>query len=403
MLEKYMTENAVRVFALLNLGGENIIASWYSSMILLIASGAAILCFSTDNNYYTEARTRLLNFGWLGFSLIFALLSFDEAGSFHENIGDSAVFSMFGHEAGWILFIILIGLVAVYMAGFVLIRVRSVPAALAPALVGILLFASNPIQEEIEINAMQAISADEIWQRPTWLLVAEEGSEIFGSWCLILSMLVYAAKGSSRLTRSDALSTPGISLNFVLSGRPAIVAIGLGLCLLGGLLTAVLLFAGPPEENAGIPENWFTSALAFVAAGLSLYLATRNKRYKWGYLSLCIFCLGLSVMYGTNIYHTFISLLSIRFGTAIMTITFVVLCALTVFVWKAAHHPFTRAGITGWALLFALTIWFSNPYTAEWGFISLSLLVLSLAGAITQTKSGEEIETPIAPKIYAAA
>ncbi|MFT2010243.1 hypothetical protein ACMA1I_16330 [Pontibacter sp. 13R65] len=384
-MDQLMTKNVIKLFSLGNLASENVLASWYSGMLLLLASVAALLCFSADYQYYVSWKDRMLSYGWIGFSLIFALLSLDEVGSFHETIGDTAAFNVIGNDLGWIVFFVLVGLVALYMAGFVLLRLWSFKAALVPAMVGILFFASNPIQEHIEISAMRNAAADEVWLRPTWLLLLEEGSEIFGSWSLILAMLVYAAKSSTRNNFKNLAAKQGIYFQYEVSAKLVLLLLGSGLCLSGGLLTAFLLFApAERDEHAGIAENWFPSAVAFLASLLSLFLASKSNHHKGAFVMLAIFCVGLSAFYASSIYYTFYGLLSIRFGTSLTVITLILLSVLTTFLWKADKRSLSRLCTLGWAVFISVAILSGQPNAVDWGFIAVSLLTLSLAGAITQ-------------------
>ncbi len=71
-----------------NLCTENVISSWYSSMLLLSVAAGSAVAFAADRKAGTEAKPhRWLGFGWLIFGVIFAGLSFDEMASFHERLG----------------------------------------------------------------------------------------------------------------------------------------------------------------------------------------------------------------------------------------------------------------------------------------------------------------------------
>ena len=152
------TSIASLVLEQLNLAQENVVATWYSSMLILQVAIMSAICFITERQHLGHWRDRLLSFGWLVFCAMFTLLSFDEIGSFHESIGDTAVFKLIANSdtGGWDAFYVLVGLAALFMLAFVWVKIRRILWALVFAILGVLFFLSNPLQEVYEINAMNA-------------------------------------------------------------------------------------------------------------------------------------------------------------------------------------------------------------------------------------------------------
>ena len=106
-----------------HLATENVVAAWYSSMLLLTVAIAAVIAFACDRRQSHRGLERAIDAGWLVIAGCFALLSLDEIGSLHERIGmvtrgDSA-------PNGWVYALAVpIGLIALFMAAFAWLRLR---------------------------------------------------------------------------------------------------------------------------------------------------------------------------------------------------------------------------------------------------------------------------------------
>ena len=159
---------------------------------------AATVCFLIDMQRYTRLKDRILNIGWLGIITIFILLSFDEMGSFHEMIGETALFKKMGHDtgAGWVAFYALIGITGLFMIIFFILKFKTNKLALLLTVLAVLLFLSNPFQEKYEINAYRNAANPATWKRPMFFLLLEEGSEIFASFFFLYSFVIYSIAGT---------------------------------------------------------------------------------------------------------------------------------------------------------------------------------------------------------------
>ena len=160
---------------LLDLERENTVVTWYSSMLLLLVAIMSVVCFRTDWQRFHHWRDRTLSYGWLVLSMVFVTLSLDEIGSFHETIGDTAAFNSFGSFSGWAVFYIVVMAVGVFMLTFSLARLIRSKWSAVYAVAGLLLFLSNPLQENYEIAAFRAAPDPALWVRPISLLLLEEG------------------------------------------------------------------------------------------------------------------------------------------------------------------------------------------------------------------------------------
>jgi hypothetical protein len=236
----------------LSLARENVVASWYSSMLLLLASLIFAACFFADRQLLTHRRTWFLNYGWIFLSLIFATLSFDEMGSFHEAIGETVAFNKagsslgLGEYAGWTVFVILIGAVGIFMLLFSWFRLKYTPWAIGLFILGVLLFLSNLLQERFEIESFWASQGDTSYRRPAFFLLLEEGSEILGSLCFIVSGALYATsairKWENGLSATETIKGQGIRGSISLDRSLVIIYSALIICFLGILMAIVEFF-----------------------------------------------------------------------------------------------------------------------------------------------------------------
>lgn len=297
----------LRTTAQLNLADENVIASWFSSMLLLLVAVSAGCCYIADNQGLSKLKDRVLNTGWMVFMFIFLVLSFDEMGSFHEVIGDTEMFKVLGGNSGWggwLIFYLLIALVGLFMMAFFILKFFRNGVALSFAVLGVLLFLSNPLQENYEIDSWHNAADPNSWKRPVIFLLLEEGSELFASFCLFFSFTTY-------LKNSLAKSQPGITAgNFTISfpGKKRCSMYGVVLVIVSCLcMFIVKLNTGKPDPSvSGIPQNWFPSALSFMMSlgAIYLYYMSRHSIVNYRYIYLLTALLGIlvSVNFGGNMY-----------------------------------------------------------------------------------------------------
>ncbi|MCJ8165338.1 hypothetical protein MKJ04_10825 [Pontibacter sp. E15-1] len=379
------------VLHLLNLAKENTVATWYSSMLLLSVALMSVVCFLADWQRFSQWRERVLSYGWLGFSLIFTVLSFDEIGSFHETIGDTEVMNTFGSNTGWNAFYGVIALVGLFMLAFSILRLARSGWAAAFAVVGLLLFLSNPLQENYEVSAYRAAPDPSLWVRPIWLLLLEEGSEIIASTCFLFATTryaVYSLKEQNQPKQQPHTSHSSLTLSF--SGNSffsyllaAIAALAAGFAAVAFGLDETM------ERDQGIPANWFPSGVAFVAALVSFYLHyTVTPGYHLSLqLMLALFSFALSLVYGSNLYAYSVWETSIGHLPAII-ITYTAVAAAAGLCYglvSATKDSWSRALVITWFILLAAALVFYKAYTQELAFVAFACLLLALVRDLYHT------------------
>ncbi|WP_092670699.1 hypothetical protein [Hymenobacter arizonensis] len=360
------------------LAHENNVATWYSAMLMLLVAFTSLLCFGVDQQPGGSRRTRVAGWGWVGLAGMFALLSFDEIGSFHETIGDTAVFAAVGRGSGWTAFLVLLAGVGAAIGCFGVLHLRRHPVALALLVVGTLLFLSNPYQEKLEIDAYRAAADPATWQRPLGLLLLEEGSELLATWCFLCATVVYSA-GRPHRGRLDRPEDPaGLAIRLAYSPHGATLGVGLVAAMLALLLTQV---AGQQiAPGMGIPKNWFPSAGAFGLFVFSLYQFSRGGRAKAGHAVLAACSLGISVFYGSDLYSAPVLW---REGSAAgyaLRLLLAGLCGgLALLLWRGQRLTRLQTatlglGLTGWAA----ALWFPQEQAALVAFGGAVGLALAL-------------------------
>jgi hypothetical protein len=267
-----------------HLATENVVAAWYSSMLLLTVAAAAMLAFALDRRQPATRADRLLSAGWLLVAAAFAGLSLDEMGSLHERLG------MIRHGAsaatGWVYVLMVpIALVGIFMLAFAWFRLRRAPLAAVLFAVGTALFLSDPIFEQAEMTLLHAGGAQLAVHNA--LLVIEEGIvELGGALCFLLGVLIYLRRTAGDGPHDFTWSTPA-----PIAGLGAA-----GLLLTAGPPSANWLVSRLPPGDTGIPDNWFPAvALYFVALVL---VATRGRRA----IPLASVAMAGSAFFGASIY-----------------------------------------------------------------------------------------------------
>ncbi len=261
------------VLAQFNLTTENVLAAWYSSMLLLLVSFAALTGYLADRRLYSGRSRRLVAAGWYILGLAFVLMSIDELGSIHERLVTPGA----SDGLRWILIALLPA--GFFILGFLLIHLRRQPLSLLLFILGLVLAASVPIQEKIEVQLLSS-GAIISGQRPVLGALLEEGSEIFASLLFITAFGLYAVWAARR----DSLET----------GRPAEIPISLdprlaarigavGLTVLGGALLLALVIS-PAGTQANRDALWtaqsFDAAVRGHDSNLATALAAPNVELK---------------------------------------------------------------------------------------------------------------------------
>ncbi|MFD3002463.1 hypothetical protein ACFS7Z_18975 [Pontibacter toksunensis] len=375
---------------LLDLANENTIATWYSSMLLLSVALMSAICFRADWQRFQHWREKYLSYGWLLFCMIFVTLSLDEVGSFHETIGNTAAFKVFDSNSGWMLFYVVILLVGGFMFTFSFVRLIRSKWSVAFAVAGLLLFLSNPLQEHYEIAAYMAAPDPTLWVRPISLLLLEEGSEIFASSCFLVSTVAYTQFITKQQT-SDKLgaSLPQISLNFSFSRRTVFVTLLLVITVLAAVFAAVEIGITDTEgRDAGIPQNWFPSVIAFLVFVSSLYIYfiadQTNNHNRYFYLLLALVSVSISMYYGSNLYAHYIWKTAAGILPAKALKVFFLLAAtiLSLRLILVVNDKWSRLRTAAWAIFFFASFSLHPLYAAKLAFAAFACLLLALTAHV---------------------
>ncbi len=370
----------------LSLAFENVFAAWYSSMILLLVAVMCFLCFVADRKRFIGKAANYLNFGWVILTLIFMTLSLDELGSFHETIGDTEIFEMFGKSNGWLVFNFLIIFVGVFMFLFCWIRLRRVPSAAIFMTLAVLMLLSNPLQENFEIESMQNAPDPLLWRRPVIFLLLEEGSEIFATLFFLIATMLYYLRAMRQSTKVREAST---EKNFFIQHKASYYKAAFAVLILLGIAFLIIdLYVERQGGNAiGIPKNWFPAALGwiiFLVCTYKYFNALKHERliYVW----IATLAIISSVYFGSDLYeHNFNEMKKAEVVFEVAFIAATSYAGVKIFVKQKGF--LNRAIILIWVILTGLSITSNETYAAEVSFVGFSFLVFSLINLISTTDS----------------
>ena len=264
------------LLGLFALSHENSVATWYSSMLLFCTGMAALLCY-----WSTKAkpqRASFFSYGWIFIACLFFLMSFDEMGSLHENLGKL--------ELPEYVVIIPGIFVVIYMAIFAWLFLRKHVMTVVLLASGSMLFASIPIQEHFEIKMWAAANYADTWQRPIQLILLEEGSELFASLCFFGAMISYLV---------DVHLGQRV-INFSGSGKHIVSMVTLSCLCVGAICAVTSYYHADLNSDNGIPINWMPSALLMLLA-LSESSGGQKTRVFVFTVFVCISC-----YFGSNLY-----------------------------------------------------------------------------------------------------
>jgi hypothetical protein len=288
-----------------SLAGENNIAAWFSSMLLGCVALVALLCRRVETQCpqirsietrSTGARARAAGLAWLFVALVFALLSLDELGSLHERLGNAAILESLVPRvdalAGWVAaFAVPIAVISVVLLGLAWSRYRNVPGVSLLMSLGIILLASVPIQEHLEMTSSAANRFANPWGRPAWQILLEEGSELLGTLFFLAAGLRFAEYTSRSFRAPEGRFSIQIGPGF-LAATAVLFTAGL----------AILQVSAPHFiqlwDGRGIPANWFPAALAIGAALLAVMLADAERERVGGVRAAVLI---LNVVAGANL------------------------------------------------------------------------------------------------------
>lgn len=266
-----------------HLATENVVAAWYSSMLLLGVAVLAFVAFSADGR---RGRSSL-RYGWLCLAAAFVVLSFDEIGSIHERFSLMPLLSQTTlYETNWTvaLAVPILG-VAVFLLAFAWAHVRRVTHAAWLIAAGVACYLLNPVFETAELALLRAGgTATGTWQRHVHdvLLVLEEGGlELFGTLLFIVALVTYL-----RRTGAERLQWTWRPRHFRMAVWSAAIA------LMIGAYFAPIVVANLPKNDNGLPQNWFPAASWLLVAIIGWQV---TPRLTWG-------ALGLSAVFGAGLW-----------------------------------------------------------------------------------------------------
>lgn len=262
-----------------HLATENVLAAWYSSMLLLVVAIGCVLACVAD----LRAERPWMRWGWLIVAAAFMTLSLDEIGSLHERVGMIQVDATGGKAVGWIWLLALpIAAVGMFLLAFASVHVRRSIPAFRWMVAGVVLFLLNPVAEAVEMSIIHGENAFQgTWQRlvhDSLLVVEEGGLELFGALCFLMAVFAYLRNVSGDRVAWD-LPTETIA------GVRALTA-----ALTLGVYASMWLVARLPEGDTGNPSHWFPAA-----GWLLVSLSSRSRAVRAG--ALC-----LSGYFGAGLY-----------------------------------------------------------------------------------------------------
>ncbi len=188
-------------------------------------------------------------------------------------------------------------LVALFMLAFGWVHVRRVRPAFWLIGLGVALFVSDPVLEQIEMLLLQEGAAPDSWMRfahDALVVIEEGGVELFGALCFLTATIVYAA---SR-TKGSELKIP------VESATAILIARALTVCFLAGILFTAWAVRHLPAGDIGIPDNWYPAAGMFLLAIVLLTTEpdppVEKAGFPWTAGALALTAIVFSAYFGAN-------------------------------------------------------------------------------------------------------
>ena len=359
-----------------SLANENVTAAWYSSMLFLSLGVLCLFCYLLHKKTFTVKKEKNLSYGWLIFSVVFALLSLDEMASLHERLGNINQLNPLGdYPLGWVyLLAIPIILVIGFMLWFCLLQLKKAPWAAYFAIIALLLFASIPVQEYIEVRQWHAVEDRAGWQRPVVFLIIEEGSELFGATFMIIACLIFAAYTSKPDSKTFSFSIKAtLELNKGKLVSQSVVGIIILALLMISIVKNDLLIL---EGDHGRRENWFPSATAFLTSIICFYLYFKEKHRVFYFTAL--FSLFVSAYFGGNIYAFLVNPTESVLESIILIILCLFTLALAVWLFLTIKDNYSRFAIIVWAIVVIISFGLFTWYAAALAFLGFSAFLISL-------------------------
>ena len=252
------------LLVLLALDREQTLGAWWSSAVLAAAAGCFLLVARL--RWLSQSRRTPALLALAGGALLLGL-SLDELASVHERLlidDTGGVGRAFDGPGPWLLpFLpagVLAGLFALRLSG------RRTLTSTWLAATGALCLSTVGLQEDLEFSLFEA------GQRPVWLTLLEEGTELLGSGLLL-------AAGSMALETARTVRPrlgSGVAVLLGRYGQVLLVVAGAGL-VTGTALARAWLGDYAVDEQLGLPQWWAGST---AAAGLSAAAVLQSKRER---------------------------------------------------------------------------------------------------------------------------
>ena len=368
-----------------HLSNEMVIASWYSSMLLLLTASAAFLCFLTDQRTILRSnKNYFLKHGWFAITLIFTLLSADELGSYHERIGMIPALNLLDDTAtGWVRALAIpIGLVAIYILWFSWKRLKRNPLVFSFMLLGLFAYLLNPFLEEAEMALLDSSMGTPALKQHDLFILIEEGAELFGTLCFFSAAIIYLTwktrQGSKAATKAP------LQKGLIIPFKTVFVGV-VGLFTLFSLAMLMLYLTGFREiKDTGIPENWFPSAIAGFDAILCFYLwkylPEKEIALRTSFFLVALFCVFMSAAYGINLKGWLLMREVPKHIPNIVNFCLIFFAlALTFPSVLTIRNKWHVLGLLAWASTFSAAIYFGNKYFAGYlDLVAFSILLLML-------------------------
>jgi hypothetical protein len=249
-----------------HLGGENSLGTWWSGILLLLASVHAF-----DGFFVYRHRQPSTGHGWASISVILFLLSIDEIGSIHERIDR---FLQFGSWLSLLPFALIL-LAALIYGVLSLWQDSEQRRRVIWILIAFSLLTSVAMQEYLQHHSQW-------WGEFSSLRLAlEEGTEL-------LAILI--------LLKASMSNTEGIFKQPGATGWPVFQSLATfrtPLLVIGALSAPALAYitAALPDQERGHPADWLAAAgFLFAALVIGRRFFESGKNIGWGSWALSVIC-----------------------------------------------------------------------------------------------------------------
>ena len=254
------------------------------------------------------------------------------------------------------------------------IRFRRMPLAATLMIIGVLLLLSNPLQENFEIESMQNALNPAQWKRPVIFILLEEGSEIFATICFLVSTMIYYVHAKKQIKNLDTVSS-----NITLSKIKLLRFVIFIIILLGALMAIMAIYVPrEPNNEIGIPRNWFPSVVSFMVSCIGFYSCFyyKLKRPKSLFFFMSVLSVLISAYCGMDLYgHHFNELITAEKIFNWIIIAFVIILGIH---FTRQYHTLTSKILVCLWVFFTCMAFGLNFYTGEFIFTGFSFFLVSL-------------------------